>query len=132
VAFAVGLAGCGSAGTATAPTTEITLPTVPAQPEITVDSQASACSAWALIWPTVDRASISGNIDPVSTLIATGGPQQALFALTDWAAGQLSSANPSPFSDDVNVALKQLTGLSPGGGTGPLRTASLVVNADCV
>lgn len=129
------LAGCGSSDHRQASPSTVA-PIAPIGPittvyEITVDSPSSACVAWSKIWPTIDRLTINGDMGPLSTLIATGGPDQALYALTDWAQGQMSGSSPSAFSDDLNIALHHLSALQPGDNTGPLRAAAEIVNVDC-
>lgn len=100
---------------------------------LAVDSQATACVAWALLWPTIDRATATGDVGPLSSLVADGGPRHALYGLSSWAAAQLDSVLvvDDSFPEDVTSALHQLNDVGSGGATAPLRAAAEIVNVDC-
>lgn len=132
-AVAAVLAGCGSASSANSSsfTPVATSPPTAPGPTIIATDDASACQAWALLWPTVDQATISGNIVPLYTMIGQGGPQQASFALVTFGQGRLGAGTADHLSDDIAAFYTDVQNAQTGQSVGPLRMAAEAVQSDC-
>lgn len=139
VLLTLGLSGCGGVAAigAGAPATTVyesystTLPVsaTTTLPEVYIDNAAQACQGWAMIWPTIDQATLDNDLMQLTT-VASGGPGQVFFNLTEWAQAQLNNGRPTALSDALTVASNDISGTGAQ-GLPALRTDAEAVNSLC-